>query len=171
MENGTPQEHNDVLAEHRAWSRTAEILAHWAEASRLIGLDELTQVMDRAEADALRQMDRTLDALEAFGGAPRQTSRGGSMTEHPEMRNTVFGEVLASLLEARGLEVSPFKVGKLAEEAGLDGWKVIGRMADAGVEDAGYLDGLAGVLGLSESEKIELAFAYTFERREGKGEA
>ena len=53
----------------------------------------------------------------------------------------------------------------LAEEAGLDGWRVLGRMADAGVEDAGYLEGLAGVLGLSESEKVNLAFAYSFERR------
>ncbi len=86
------------------------------------------------------------------------------MTEHPEMRNTVFGEVLAELLEARGLEVSPFAVGKLAEGAGLDGWKVINRMADADVEDAGHLDGLAGDLGLSLPEMVRLAVAYTFER-------
>jgi hypothetical protein len=88
-----------------------------------------------------------------------------NMTEHPELRGTIFGQVLAELLEERGLEVTPFKVGKLAEEAGLDGWKVINRMADAGQEDAGYLGGLAGELGLSEPEKIRLAFAYTFERR------
>jgi hypothetical protein len=66
--------------------------------------------------------------------------------EHPELRQTVFGQVLAELLEARDLEVSPFAVGKLAEEAGLDGWKVINRMADTGVVDAGYLEGLAGEL-------------------------
>jgi hypothetical protein len=83
------------------------------------------------------------------------------MTEHPEMRSTAFGEVLAELLEARGLEVSPFAVGKLAE----DGWKLINRMADAGAEGTGYLEGLAATLGLSVSEKIQLAFAYTFERR------
>jgi hypothetical protein len=87
------------------------------------------------------------------------------MTEHPEMRSTAFGEVLAELLEARGLEVSPFAVGKLAEEAELDGWKLINRMADAGAEGTGYLEGLAATLGLSVSEKIQLAFAYTFERR------
>jgi hypothetical protein len=85
--------------------------------------------------------------------------------EHPEMRNTVFGEVLAELLEARGLEATPFKVGKLAEEAGLDGWKVINRMADADAEHAGSLHGLAQKLDLSEPEKDELAAAYTFERR------
>jgi hypothetical protein len=85
---------------------------------------------------------------------------------HPEMRNTVFGEVLAELLQQRGLEVTPFKVGKLAEEAGLDGWKVIGRMADAGKEPPGYLDGLATTLGLSAAERMELALAYSMERRQ-----
>ena len=69
MGNATPQERDvasaDALAAHRAWSQTAEILGRFAEAARLIGIGELTQVMDRAEADALRQMDRTLDALEA----------------------------------------------------------------------------------------------------------
>ena len=85
--------------------------------------------------------------------------------QHPEMRQTVFGEVLAELLEARGLEVSPFAVGKLAEDAGLDGWKVLGRMADTGAEDAGYLDGLAATLELSAAERMELALAYSMEQR------
>jgi hypothetical protein len=85
--------------------------------------------------------------------------------EHLEMRSTVFGEVFAELLEARGLEVTPFKVGKLAEDAGLDGWKVINRMADADAEYAGPFDGLARNLGLSESERNELAFAFAYERR------
>src|SRR5687767_5237280 len=62
--------------------------------------------------------------------------------------------------------VTPFKVGKLAEDVGLDGWKVINRMADA--EHAGAFDGLARKLGLSEAEKDELAFAYAFERRPGE---
>ncbi len=84
---------------------------------------------------------------------------------HPEMRNTVFGEVLAELLEKRGLEVTPFKVGKLAEEAGLDGWKVINRMASADAEYAGALGGLAEALDLSEPEMMELAQAYTLEQR------
>ncbi len=51
--------------------------------------------------------------------------------DHPELKNTVFGEVFAGMLEARGLRVTPFSVGKLAEDAGLDGWKVINRMANA----------------------------------------
>jgi hypothetical protein len=83
----------------------------------------------------------------------------------PEMRNTVFGQVLAELLEARGLPVTPFAVGKLAEEAGLDGWRLINRMADAGVADAGYLDGLASDLELTRAEMVRLAVAYAFERR------
>jgi hypothetical protein len=87
------------------------------------------------------------------------------MAQHEEMRNTVFGEVLAELLEARGLPVTPFKVGKLAEQSGLDGWRLINRMADAGVEDAGYLDGLANAMDLSAAERMELALAYSMEQR------
>jgi hypothetical protein len=85
------------------------------------------------------------------------------MTE--EMRSTVFGEVFAELLEARGVEVTPAGVGKLAEEAGLDGRKVINRMADADAEYAGPFGGVAEALDLSESEKNELALAFTLERR------
>ena len=84
--------------------------------------------------------------------------------DHLELRNTVFGEVFAELLEARGLEATPFKVGKLAEDAGLDGW-VINRMANAGVEYAGPLDGLVLALDLSRPEMMDLAHAFTFEER------
>jgi arginyl-tRNA synthetase len=90
------------------------------------------------------------------------------VTEHPQLRATIFGQVLAELLEKRGLEVTPFKVGKLGEQSGLDGWKLINRMANADAEDTGHLGGLAKVLNLSEAEKIELSFAYTFERRAGE---
>ena len=88
--------------------------------------------------------------------------------KYAELRQTTFGEVLAELMEARGLEVSPFQVGKLGEQSGLDGWKLINRMANADAEDTGHLGGLAKVLNLSEAEKIELSFAYTFERRAGE---
>jgi len=88
------------------------------------------------------------------------------MTEHPEMRNTIFGEVLAELLEKREIPVTPFRVGKLAEEAGLDGWKIINRMASTTTgNSAGYLDGLAEVLNLSGQEMAKLALAYSFEER------
>ncbi len=85
---------------------------------------------------------------------------------HPEMRNTVFGEVLAELLEAREIPGTPFRVGKLAEDAGLDGWKVINRMASTATGDsAGYLNGLAEALDLSEEEMAKLALAYSFDER------
>jgi arginyl-tRNA synthetase len=90
------------------------------------------------------------------------------MAQHEEMRNTVFGEVLAELLEKRGLEVTPFAVGKLGEQSGLDGWKLINRMANADAEDTGHLGGLANAMDLSEPEKVQLACAYTFERRAGE---
>lgn len=86
-------------------------------------------------------------------------------TKHPQMSNTVFGEVLAEQLEKRDLEVTPFKVGKLSEEAGMDGWAVISRMANDRKEDVGLLTGLAEKLDLSEPEKMELAVAYIFEER------
>jgi hypothetical protein len=38
-------------------------------------------------------------------------------------------------------------------------------MADAGAEDAGHLDGLAAALDLTRAEMVQLAFAYSFERR------
>jgi hypothetical protein len=87
------------------------------------------------------------------------------MAEHAQMRNTVFGKVLASLLQARGLEVTPFAVGALAEEAGLDGWQVINRMADAGNPSPGPLNELVTRLGLTKPEMDELALAYALEER------
>ena len=74
-------------------------------------------------------------------------------------------EIIDVLEETRGLEVSPFKVGKLAEDAGLGGWKLINRMADAGNEPPGYLDGLAAALELTRAERLQLAFAYSMEQR------
>ena len=90
------------------------------------------------------------------------------MTEtikHPEMRATVFGEVLAEMLEARDIPVTPFTVGKLAEDAGMDGWKVLARMADEDAGHAGPLGGLADALALTEPEMMRLASAYAMERR------
>ncbi len=103
------------------------------------------------------------DAVERAEEALARTRRRAG---NPEMRSTVFGEVLAELLEKREIPVTPFRVGKLAEEAGLDGWKVINRMANAGAEYAGPLDGLAEALDLSETEMMELAEAFTLERRD-----
>ena len=88
--------------------------------------------------------------------------------EHQDLRNTAFGEVLAELLKKRGMPVTPFRVSKLAEEAGLDGGKVLNRMVREDAEDPGPLNRLAAILGLSEAEKMELAYAYAFEKRASK---
>ena len=87
--------------------------------------------------------------------------------QHPELRQTTFGAVLCELMEVRGLEVTPFKVGKIAEESNTDGWRLINRMADANAEDPGDLCALVGALGLSASERDTLALAYAFEQRRG----
>ena len=85
--------------------------------------------------------------------------------KHPEMQNTVFGQVLTEILEERDLPVTPFKVGKLAEDSGADGWAVINRMAYAHAEGAGPLDGLADGLELTDEEKVRLARANAYEER------
>jgi hypothetical protein len=97
--------------------------------------------------------------------AQRALHRARKRAGNPEMRSTVFGRVLAELLEKRQIPITPFRVGKLAEDAGLDGWKVIGRMADADAEAVRGFGDLARKLDLSEPEKTELAFAHLFERR------
>jgi hypothetical protein len=90
--------------------------------------------------------------------------------DYPQLKNTVFGEVFAEMLEARGLPVTPFEVGKLAEDAGLDGWKVLDRMAaSAGAGYAGPLDGLVAALDLTKPETKDLAHAFTFEERRKAG--
>ncbi len=85
-------------------------------------------------------------------------------TDHPELRSTQFGRVLAELLEKRGLEVSPFAVGQLAEDAGLDGWQLINRMADADADFSRRLRPLAEKLELADAEKTQLAMAFLFEQ-------
>lgn len=85
--------------------------------------------------------------------------------KHPEMRNTAFGRVVAELLEAREMPITPFTAGKLAEDAGLDGWEFIDRMADASHGHIGYLDEFAAELELTLPEMKRLAHAYTFEER------
>ena len=79
------------------------------------------------------------------------------------LRFTAFGRVLCELLEERELPVTPFHVGKMVEDAGLDGWKVINRMADAGAPDPGYLDVLVDKLALTKPEMVRLAMAYSYE--------
>lgn len=85
--------------------------------------------------------------------------------KHPEMRNTVFGQVVVELLERRGIEPTPFNAGNIAEEAGLDGWRFINRMVDVRNEFPGGLDGLDVRLDMTEAEMSDLAQVYAYERR------
>lgn len=54
----------DAKADHEGWNLAHEILAPWVQATRLIGSDELTRVMEKALADVEGEVNRTLDVLE-----------------------------------------------------------------------------------------------------------
>ncbi len=72
----TPEEraHYDAQAEHEAWSFATEILEPWLVATRLIGSDELTRVMEKALAEAEVEVNRTLDVLEGSKPSSKSTS-------------------------------------------------------------------------------------------------
>ena len=79
---------------------------------------------------------------------------------------TVFGEVLAELMEERGLEPTPAQIIALGERSGLDGQELlrdVQRGMTEGRRARQKLTGVAGELGLSEPEKARLAVAYAFE--------
>jgi hypothetical protein len=61
----------DAKADEEGWSLAHEILEPWVQATRLIGSDELTQVMEKALADVEGEVNRTLDVLEPLQGSLR----------------------------------------------------------------------------------------------------
>ena len=65
-EGWTPEERElyDARADHEQWAFTASILEPWVQATRAIGHDELTQVMEKALAGVEGEVDRTTAALE-----------------------------------------------------------------------------------------------------------
>ena len=142
----------------RLWEEAAKVAQTVADA-----VNNGPGTIPASPAVTMLAWDAAARAEEALRRARER--RGEARAEAGQLRNTVFGEVLSELLEARGLPVTPFKVGKLAEQAGMNGWKVINRMADVGAEDPGHLDGLAAALDLSIAEMVELSHAYSFERR------
>ncbi len=76
------------------------------------------------------------------------------------MTRTVFGEVLAELLEARDMPpVRPFVEG-LVRRTSIDGEKLIRRIEDPNAEHPGDLEEMADRLGLSRRERRELSFAF-----------
>jgi hypothetical protein len=76
-----------------------------------------------------------------------------------------FGEVLAKLMEKRGIPATPGNMFGLAADAGLDPGEFMARVAGSMDAYAGSLTSLADVLELDTPEKEALAVAYTFERR------
>lgn len=61
--------HYDARAAEEAWDLAIGILRPWVEATRLIGNDELTRLMEGALAEAERELNRVLDELEAAEAA------------------------------------------------------------------------------------------------------
>ena len=78
---------------------------------------------------------------------------------------SAFGEVLAKLMEKRGIPPTPGNMFGLAADAGLDPGEIMARVAGSMDAYAGSLTSLADVLELDTPEKEALAVAYTFERR------
>jgi hypothetical protein len=85
----------------------------------------------------------------------------------PTETQTVFGEVLAELMEERGISVTPEEIVTLGGRAGLDGKELLRDVTRGipGRRARQHLTGLADELGLTEREKVQLAIAYTLERR------
>ncbi len=80
------------------------------------------------------------------------------------LRNTAFGRVVCELAEERGIPATPGAIGSLAEQAGLEGWRVINRMAGADMTYKGRSLGLlVDALELDGEERRRLALAFTFE--------
>jgi hypothetical protein len=77
---------------------------------------------------------------------------------------SVFGEVLAELMEARGIPATEEEIVALGERSGLDGKRLLRDTTEVrGRRRRQNLTGLADELGLTEPEKARLAVAYVFE--------
>jgi hypothetical protein len=154
----------DELAQSRGLSGAEELAEKAAEAVPNHTPEGILEGTSRNFGHALDAvLDLTDEEKGRVGLAVMDYAEQRRRREQAEMlRDTVFGEVLTELLEKRDLPVTPFKVGKLAEDAGLNGWKVINRMASPHV-DAGNLEPLADALELDDEETVRLARAYALE--------
>jgi hypothetical protein len=83
----------------------------------------------------------------------------------PELRATAFGATLCELLEEREIEATPESVSEIAQNAGLDGDRLIERMSDTTERpfDLENLTYLARHLELSDEEMMDLALSYTYQ--------
>ncbi len=84
-----------------------------------------------------------------------------------EMKNTVFGEVLAELLEARDMPARLAYVEGLVEGVSPDAALLIARIQGTSTEHPGddVMAALSDRLELDERERSELAYAYAYEMR------
>jgi hypothetical protein len=82
---------------------------------------------------------------------------------------SAFGEVLAMLMEKRGIPPTPGNMFGLAADAGLDPGEFMARVAGSMDAYAGSLTRLDDVLELDTPEKEALAVAYAFERNTTSG--
>ena len=79
------------------------------------------------------------------------------------VERTAFGRVLTSLMDARGLEVTPDGVMELAAEAGVNEWKVVNRTFSPENRWAGNFKRLADHMGLTPEERRRLKRALVLE--------
>jgi hypothetical protein len=95
----------------------------------------------------------------------RKQASGRRNMPTAERRSTVFGDVLAEFMEARGLEATPEEVVRLGYCARLDGKELLRDVQQGipGRRGRQKLTGLADELDLTEPQKARLALAYTFE--------
>ena len=84
---------------------------------------------------------------------------------HPELKNTVFGEVFVELLEARGISADPTTISDVVEGAGVDGFLFLDRMKGEEADYPGSLGRLEKELGLSPQDTLNLSMAFAFEKR------
>ncbi len=87
------------------------------------------------------------------------------MQDAQKLTKTVFGEVLAELLEARDMPAAIDYVEGLVEPTSIDGEKLVARIEGTSTEHPGDLGELADRLELSRWERRALAFAFAYEQR------
>jgi hypothetical protein len=83
--------------------------------------------------------------------------------ENTNTRATAFGRVLGALMEKRGMPAESEEMKALFDRSGLDGEKLLSRVAGEDVPDLGPLTGLDREMGLSERELQTVAMAYVYE--------
>ena len=78
---------------------------------------------------------------------------------------TVFGEVLAELMESRGIEATEENIAEVAVAGGLDPERVVAEFSERTDDYIGPFTRVAENLELSSEEMLDLAWAYAMERR------